>query len=293
MRKICMDLGATNIKVALFDEVNGKTSVSKITSVPTDADKGKFGILAAIKRAVETHLSSDVAAVAIASAGNIDSNDKTITYATDNLPGMSGFDYGKFFADNYGLKVTVLNDAHAALLAEIYYGAAANYADKRVAMLTLGSGVGGAYAVDGHIVANEQNDYARFGHICLVEGGNACTCGKLGCAETYLSGRAIHRDVDDIGLGDELFAKYMLGDKQAVAYVDGFCQKLNLLLDKINAICPFDVCIIGGGVADWAGVCFDKIAAKLRYKTVKATLGNSAGVYGAYAFGKIFDRENS
>lgn len=68
---------------------------------------------------------------------------------------MTGFDYGKFFAENYGLNVTVLNDAHAALLAEVYYGAAAHYTDRRVAMLTLGSGVGGGYAVCGHIVADQ------------------------------------------------------------------------------------------------------------------------------------------
>ena len=110
--------------------------------MPTDADKGKQGIIAALKRATELYLDNDVTEVAMSSAGNIDSEAKTITYATDNLPGMTGFDYGKFFAENYGLNVTVLNDAHAALLAEVYYGAAAHYTDRRVAMLTLGSGVG-------------------------------------------------------------------------------------------------------------------------------------------------------
>lgn len=286
MKKICMDLGATNIKVALFDETDGKLVVGKVSEVPTDANKGKQGIIAALKRATELHLDSDVSEVAMSSAGNIDSEAKTITYATDNLPGMTGFDYGKFFAENYGLNVTVLNDAHAALLAEVYYGAAANYTDKRVAMLTLGSGVGGGYAVCGHIVADKQNDYARFGHICLVDGGLQCTCGKRGCAEMYLSGRAIHRDVDAVGLGNDLFSRYMLDDKQAAEYVDKFCDRLNLLLSKVNAVCPFDVCVIGGGVADWMGNAFDKISAKLHYNTLRATLGNAAGVYGAYVFGK-------
>ena len=42
-----MDLGATNIKVALFDETDGKLVVGKVSEVPTDADKGKQGIIAA------------------------------------------------------------------------------------------------------------------------------------------------------------------------------------------------------------------------------------------------------
>ena len=86
----------------------------------------------------------------------------------------------------------------------------------RVVMLTLGSGVGGGYYANGEIVSNKENDYGRFGHICLEENGRECTCGKRGCIEMYLSGRAIHRDADKMGIdGADIFRKYLAGRLQS------------------------------------------------------------------------------
>ena len=120
----------------------------------------------------------------------------------------------------------------------------------RVAMLTLGSGVGGGYYTDGMIVANEQNDFGRFGHVCIEEGGRECTCGKLGCNEMYLSGRAIHRDAVAMGIdGPDIFEKYALGDEKHVEFVARFRENLKITLDKVMRVSPFDICIIGGGVA--------------------------------------------
>lgn len=276
---ICIDLGATNVKVALFDEKNDL--IKGVEQIPTNADCGKDGVLRALKQATELYLSPSVGRIAVSSAGTIDSEAKKIVYATDNLPGMTGFDYGAFFADNYGLPVSVANDAHAALLGEINFGAAKSRLSERVIMITLGSGVGGAYAVNGKIVASEQNDYARFGHICLHLDGNACTCGKSGCAETYLSGRAIHRDLANAGLGDDVFRQYLCGDRAAKRFVDGFKSDFKLLLDKIQIVCPFDACVVGGGVADWMDCAFGPIFGDISEQIVKAELGNAAGVYGA------------
>ncbi|MCI5974512.1 MAG: ROK family protein [Clostridiales bacterium] len=80
-------------------------------------------------------------------------------------------------------------------------------------MLTLGSGVGGAYAVRGKIKADESNDYARFGHLPVEKDGVLCNCGRRGCAEQYLSGRAINRMAAKEGIGtDKLFEEYASGN---------------------------------------------------------------------------------
>ena len=49
------------------------------------------------------------------------------------------------------------------------------------------------------------------------------------------------------------------------------------------AVSPFDICIIGGGVADWMGEHFSSITGDLGYEIIRASLGNSAGMVGAYA----------
>lgn len=280
---ICVDLGATEIKVAPVKEINGIITFGKADKVPTNANLGKQGILNALKQAISMHLCPQTEGIAIASAGDVDTLTSTITYATDNLPGMTGFNFVDFCDRHFSLKARAINDAHSALLGEMMYGAGRNYLDKSVAMLTLGSGVGGAFYRNG-IVANADNDYGRFGHICLVDNGIKCTCGKRGCVEMYLSGRAIHRDAQSMGIDDgQLFDKYATGNPLNCQYVEQLRDYLRQTLDKVYKVNAFDVCIIGGGVADWMAQHFDSITAGLGYNIVRASLGNSAGIYGAYA----------
>ena len=281
---ICIDMGATEIKVAPISRKENGIVVGELRKFPTNASLGKEGIVSALYQAISSLYGSDVDGVAIASAGDIDTKTSVITYATDNLPGMIGFDFAAFCKEKFALSAKAINDAHAALLGEMVYGAGKEYRDKRVAMLTLGSGVGGGYYAGGKIVANEQNDYGRFGHICLEEGGRLCTCGKQGCIEMYLSGRAIHKDADKMGIdGPHIFEKYAKGEEKNLEFIAQFRTNLKLALDKVWAVSPFDVCIIGGGVADWMQEHFYSITNDLGYKIIRASLGNSAGFFGAYA----------
>lgn len=277
-------MGATEIKVAPIMEKGNEIVVGKVARFPTNASLGKEGIVKALRDAIASLYDKNTEGVAVASAGDIDTDTSVITYATENLPGMIGFDFSEFCNREFGLSAKAINDAHAALLGEMVYGIGRNYQDKRVVMLSLGSGVGGGYYADGEIVANEENDFGRFGHICLEENGVECTCGKKGCIEMYLSGRAIHRNAAAIGIdGPDIFEKYALGEEKHITFVEKLRADLKLSLSKVMAVSPFDVCIIGGGVADWMGAHFGSITGALGYEIVRAELGNSAGVYGAYA----------
>ena len=281
---ICIDMGATEIKVAPIKRSENKLIVGELNKFPTNASLGKQGIVDALYRAISSLNGEDADGVAIASAGDIDVNTSVITYATENLPGMIGFDFAKFCKENFNLPAKAINDAHAALLGEMVYGAGAEYQDKRVVMLTLGSGVGGGYYAGGEIVSNEENDFGRFGHICLEKDGRLCTCGKCGCVEMYLSGRAIHRDADALGIdGADIFEKYGKGEHKNVEFVNVLRANLKKSLDLVMEVSPFDVCIIGGGVADWMEDHFYSITDGLGYNIIRASLGNSAGFYGAYA----------
>ena len=281
---ICIDMGATEIKVAPINRKENEIVVGNVQKFPTNASLGKKGIVDALHQAISSLNTPDVEGVAIASAGDIDVNTSIITYATENLPGMIGFDFAQFCKDNFNLPAKAINDAHAALLGEMVFGVGKDCQDKRVVMLTLGSGVGGGYYADGTIVANEENDYGRFGHICLEKDGIECTCGKRGCIEMYLSGRAIHRDAKIIGIdGPDIFEKYAKGEAKNVEFVEKLRKDLKTSLDLVMEVSPFDVCIIGGGVADWMAEHFASITEGLGYPIIRASLGNSAGIYGAYA----------
>ncbi|MBR2381740.1 MAG: ROK family protein [Clostridia bacterium] len=281
---ICIDMGATEIKVAPIKRSENRLIVGELNKFPTNASLGKEGIVDALYRAISSLNGEDATGIAIASAGDIDVNTSTITYATENLPGMIGFDFALFCKEKFNLPAKAINDAHAALLGEMVYGAGAEYQDKRVVMLTLGSGVGGGYYAGGEIVSNEENDYGRFGHICLEKDGRLCTCGKRGCVEMYLSGRSIHRDAQALSIdGGDIFEKYGRGEPKNVEFVNVLRENLKKSLDLIMQVSPFDVCIIGGGVADWMEEHFYSITDSLGYKIIRASLGNSAGFYGAYA----------
>lgn len=280
---ICIDMGATEIKVAPMTQRGQETVLGEVARFPTNASLGREGIVSALRDAISSLLDG-AEAVAIASAGDIDVNTSVITYATENLPGMIGFDFAEFCKNEFNLPTRAINDAHAALLGEMVYGVGKEYQDKRVAMLTLGSGVGGGYYADGNISATPENDFGRFGHICLEDGGRECTCGKRGCIEMYLSGRAIHRDAAEMGIdGPDIFDKYASGVEKNVEFVERMRENLRKSLDLVMAVSPFDVCIIGGGVADWMGDNFFPITENLGYEIIRASLGNSAGMYGAYA----------
>ncbi len=276
-------MGATEIKVAPMRKNENGVCLGEVTKFPTNAALGKEGIVTALECAIASLL-HEAEGVAIASAGDIDTKTSTITYATENLPGMIGFDFASFCREKFNLPARAINDAHAALIGEMAYGAGKTYAHQRVCMLTLGSGVGGGYFANGEIVSNKENDFGRFGHICLEENGRPCTCGKHGCAEMYLSGRAIHRDAAAMGIdGPHIFDRYAEGEQTHVQFVNTLRQNLCLTLDKIMKVSPFDICIIGGGVADWMGEHFTAITAGLGYEIIRASLGNSAGMAGAYA----------
>lgn len=279
---LSLDLGATNVKAALIArQRNSIKKLGETVVVPTRADCGREGIVNALDSAVKTLLSPEVKFIAVSSAGDVDAERALITYATQNLPGMTGFDYNQF-GKKYSLPVYALNDAYAALLGEMYCGAGIPLKHERVAMLTFGSGVGGAYFADGGLVANQSNGFARFGHITLHEGGAPCTCGKSGCAECYLSGRAIHRFAKEAGIdGADIFERYRSGSSAHVKLINSFRCDLISLLEKVNSLSPFKACILGGGVIDWIGDNFACVTRDTGFTLLRAELGNDAGAYGA------------
>ena len=90
-----------------------------------------------------------------------------------------------------GLPVALTNDANAAAVGEMTYGAAKGL--KNFIMITLGTGVGSGIVIDGKVLYGHDGFAGELGHTCAVRGGRRCGCGKLGCLEAYCSAVGVAR----------------------------------------------------------------------------------------------------
>ena len=93
--------------------------------------------------------------------------------------------------EGWNLKVTITNDANAAGIGEMIYGAAKGVND--FIMITLGTGVGSAIVSNGKMIYGHDGFAGEVGHTIVQIGGRECGCGRKGCLETYSSATGIRR----------------------------------------------------------------------------------------------------
>jgi len=121
------------------------------------------------------------------------------TGAIEHAPNLrwKGFiDLAGLFKQSINLPVAVTNDANAAALGELIYGNGKGM--KHFIMITLGTGLGSGFVVDGKIVYGHDGFAGELGHTIAVPEGRQCACGKKGCLETYVSAPGIIRTVFEL-----------------------------------------------------------------------------------------------
>lgn len=94
-------------------------------------------------------------------------------------------------ANRFGIPVAITNDANAAAIGEMTYGAARGMRD--FIMITLGTGVGSGVVCNGQLVYGADGLAGELGHIIARRGGRLCGCGRCGCLETYCSATGVVR----------------------------------------------------------------------------------------------------
>ena len=106
--------------------------------------------------------------------------------------------FAKLMSERFGIPCTITNDANAAAMGEMTYGAARGM--KNFIMITLGTGVGSGIVIDGKVVYGHDGFAGELGHTTAVRGANArpCNCGKKGCLETYCSATGVARTAKEI-----------------------------------------------------------------------------------------------
>ena len=188
---IGVDLGGTNLRIAVVDEEGHLVEkVTLETKVSLGRDHVINDMCGAIQRLTEKYKNS--AALLGIGVGVPGITDLQAGYLRDS-PNLPGPDYPVRAEIERRLKTTVVleNDANAAALGEQWLGAARNFPD--MAMITLGTGVGGALVLGGMIWHGMLGMAGEFGHTTIEPEGNPCGCGNRGCLEQYASATAVVR----------------------------------------------------------------------------------------------------
>ena len=115
----------------------------------------------------------------------------TIEFAP-NLPWKGIISLAAMFEERLGIPTALTNDANAAAIGEMTYGAARGMKD--FIMITLGTGVGSGIVINGQMVYGHDGFAGELGHtIIRRENGRQCGCGRKGCLETYCSATGVTR----------------------------------------------------------------------------------------------------
>lgn len=113
-----------------------------------------------------------------------------------NLPWKGTIEFAKILTNKFGVPCTLTNDANAATIGEMMYGAAKGMKD--FIMITLGTGVGSGIVCNGKLVYGHDGNAGELGHVIVRRGGRQCGCGQKGCLETYTSATGIVRSAQEL-----------------------------------------------------------------------------------------------
>lgn len=109
-----------------------------------------------------------------------------------NLPWPTPIPLAKLVSEKFGVPVAITNDANAAAIGEMTYGAARGLKD--FIMITLGTGVGSGIVINGQVVYGHDGFAGELGHMIVKRNnGRLCGCGRTGCLEAYCSATGVAR----------------------------------------------------------------------------------------------------
>ncbi|MFA3781711.1 ROK family protein [Melioribacteraceae bacterium 4301-Me] len=304
-----VDLGGTSIKIGLVNQLGKIKKKISIDSLAADGPKRVVSqIIAGIYKLLDGQ-KIKIEGIGIGSPGII-ITEKGIVADPPNFPGWKKVPLGKLIAEEFNKKVVVENDANAAAIGELIYGAGKklNY----FIMITLGTGVGGGIIINKKIYRGETGGAGEIGHSSIDYNGPLCKCGSKGCIETYIGNSYLVNNVKQ-QLPDHphsLIAKMLqdpntqlspklisdaasMNDEFALSIIENAGEKLGYGLASVINIFDITNVIIGGGVAGFGKPLFNAVEKaiksrvmipfKSRVKVIPAKLRNDAGIKGASA----------
>ncbi len=281
-----LDIGGTNLK-ALLVTPDGD-AVAQFTQPTSQTKEDWITGVRALIRQLEAEQGRAPECIGIATPGLAASDGRSIAWMQGRMEVVQGLDWTD--ALGYYGRVPVLNDAHAALLGEVWRGAARGY--ENVLLLTLGTGVGGAAMVDGNLLRGHLGRAGHLGHISLNPHGERDIVNTPGSLEEAIGECTLQaRTGGRYPSTAELVTAYRAGEPEARAVWLASVKALAAgIASLINAFDP-EAVLLGGGIAKAGDALFDPLAELLnqfewrptggQVRILPAQLGEWAGGYGA------------
>ena len=255
MTDLCLgaDIGGTKTAVVLCD-AHG-TIVEQVWAEhdPHRTESIAERLLPAVHRVLD-HARVPVRAGAVAVSGLVSHDRRTITHAP--TLGARDLPLAALLETETRLPFAVLNDANATLLGHFTGLPATEH--RHVVLLTLGTGLGGAVAVDGRIVEGAHGFAGELGHVAVdYDDPRRCLCGAPGCVENFASGRGLAEMAAEAGLGDAgeaaAYASRRVVERAATdaavrALVERAGRMLGRAVTQLSIVLDPDEFIIGGSV---------------------------------------------
>ena len=187
-----MDIGGTNTVFGIVDArgtiiASGSIKTNKFNEVEDYVNE----LHTELFRLLEQNNATDKIMGIGVGAPNGNYFNGTIEFAP-NLPWRGVIPLAQMLTDRFGIPVSLTNDANAAAIGEMTYGAARGLKD--FIMITLGTGVGSGIVVNGQLVYGHDGFAGELGHVIVrPNNGRLCGCGRTGCLEAYTSATGVAR----------------------------------------------------------------------------------------------------
>jgi glucokinase len=298
-RHLGLDLGATNLKWVVIER-HGADDWSVIardqvpTRIPVDLDAVPAAVVAQLG---EVGLAAAAAAGPVHSAGIgipglYDPVAGTTRFLVNLVGPWAGFPVAGPVEAALGVEVALINDARAFGLAELRLGAGRGA--RSMIGFTLGTGVGGVFAVDGKVYQGHDGTGGELGHQTIDPDGPSCNCGNWGCLEAFARADRI-AEACGTTTAEEAVAMARAGDAAAAAGIERVARYLGIGIANMITVVTPDRVVIGGGISAAADLLFDPIRDEIARRVhttsvdevalVVAELGTWAGAIGAAVHG--------
>jgi glucokinase len=287
---IGVDVGATRISGGLVTPDEGE--VVAVEQRATHV-RGKGTAVETLLEVIDTMLAEararefSVQGIGVGLAGAMDGRTGTMIDADGNhVREFAGLRLADRIGTATGLPAFVENDANALALAEWTFGLGRGASS--LALVAIGTEVGGALIVDDTLVRGHSGFGGELGHVTVAPHGLRCVCGHRGCANAYLSGRAValtgrrrarrgSSKLTALAGGDPdaitselVFEAARLDDRIARAIVSEACEALAALLGTIVSVLDPEVLVVTGGVAG----SLEALAGDIRHRLERRALAH-------------------
>lgn len=285
---IGIDLGGTRIKAVAID-----SDGNILHQIYTDTNDGngavwKNAVIETVKELLQ-RLQSKSAVIGISAPGLPDDRNEAIACMPGRMQGLENLVWKEFLQQ----PAYVINDGVAAMLAEATFGSAKT--KKHVAMLTLGTGVGGAILIDGKPYQGAFNKAGHIGHMVINDEGDCDVTGMPGSLEECIGNCTVEkRSKGKFVSTHDLLVAYRNGDEFAKEIWLKSVRQLAIGLASVTNILSPEVIVLGGGITEAGKDLFEPLrkymeqyewrAGGNKVEIIKATYGDLAGAIGAACF---------